>query len=111
MSTTSTTYKINSEVKYYFSWRNGIMPHSASGQEAQLTPQPLPPKDRVRILITKDIAFDLDKMNRITANALKKFGCPGCHSGLTLEFHTMEDFIANPKTLEVEKISGQKFNI
>jgi hypothetical protein len=46
-------------------------------------------------------------MTRITANVLDRLGCGGCHSGRILNFHTLEDFIVNPKTLEVEEFAGR----
>lgn len=74
---------------------------------AELNPQPLPPRgDRVRVLITSDVAFNLEKMNRVTAAVLSKLGCGGCHSGRILEFQTIQDFVVNPKTLEVQELTG-----
>lgn len=73
---------------------------------AELNPQPLPPVDRVRIFVQHDVAYDLQKMNRITAAVLGKLGCGGCHSGRILDFVTLRDFVVNPKTLEVNEIAG-----
>jgi hypothetical protein len=72
--------------------------------EASLNPQPLPP--RVRIFVDREVAYDLAKMNRITASVLAKLGCGGCHSGRILHFQTIEDFVVNPKTLEVNELPG-----
>jgi len=73
---------------------------------SELNPQPLPPGQRVRIYITPDVAFDLKKMNKVTANILDRLGCPGCHSGRILEFQMIEDFVINPKTLEPQEVIG-----
>jgi hypothetical protein len=75
---------------------------------AELNPQPLPPSggDRVRVFLTRDVAFDLQKMQRVTANVLHRIGCGGCHSGRLLEFVTIENFVVNPKTLDLQEIAG-----
>ncbi|HEX8969484.1 MAG TPA: hypothetical protein VF937_16495 [Chloroflexota bacterium] len=73
----------------------------------ELNPQPLPPRaDRVRVFVTRDVAFDLGKMQKITANVLGKLGCGGCHSGRILDFVTLQDFVVNPQTLEVHEVTG-----
>jgi hypothetical protein len=74
----------------------------------ELSPQPLPPgrTDRVRIFIPNKVAFDLEKMHKITAHVLTKLGCGGCHSGRILDFVTLQDFVVNPQTLEVNEVAG-----
>jgi len=69
-------------------------------------PIPLAP---VNIYVTHDIAFDLGKMTKITAQILGRLGCEACHSGRILHFHTLQDFIVNPKTLAVEEFSAGMF--
>jgi hypothetical protein len=72
---------------------------------ADLNPQPLPPRaDRVRIFVPREVAFDLAKMQKVTAAVLGKLGCSGCHSGRILDFVTLQDFVVNPKTLEVNEV-------
>lgn len=61
--------------------------------------------NHVRIYITRDVAFNLEKMNRVTKNVLGKLGCDECHSGRILDFTIMENFLVNPKTLEVNEIN------
>ena len=74
---------------------------------ADLNPQPLPPRsDRIRIFVSHDVSFDLKKMNKITASVLDKLGCGGCHSGRILDFVALQDFVVNPKTLEVNEAFG-----
>ncbi|MGB9376999.1 MAG: hypothetical protein WCB04_05725 [Mycobacteriales bacterium] len=70
---------------------------------ADLNPQPLPP---VRVHVTRDVAFDLDKMQRVTATVLGKLGCGGCHSGRILEFIHLEEFVVDPKSLKVSEVLG-----
>jgi hypothetical protein len=71
-----------------------------------LNPQPLPPGRSIRIYVTREVAYDLDKMQRVTANVLNKVGCPTCHSGRYLDFQIVEDFVVNPDTLEVKEAAG-----
>lgn len=70
---------------------------------AQLNPQPLPP---VRIHLPRDVAYDLEKMQQITATVLEKLGCGGCHSGRILDFVQLDEFAVNPVTLEVQEVVG-----
>lgn len=73
----------------------------------ELNPQPLPPHaERVRVFIPNEVAFDLNKMNKITADVLKKLGCGGCHSGRILDFVSLQHFVVNAKSLEVHEVTG-----
>ncbi len=67
----------------------------------ELNPQPLPP---VRINITSEVAYDLEKMQKITAEVLSRIGCGGCHSGRILDFVHLDNFVVNPETLEVRNV-------
>ena len=73
---------------------------------AELNPQPLPPADRVRVFVSREVAHDLAKMQKITATVLGRLGCGGCHSGRSLEFVMLQDFVVNPQTLEVTEVAG-----
>jgi hypothetical protein len=42
-------------------------------------------------------------MQRVTADVLGRLGCGACHSGRVLNYHTLDDFVVNPKTLELEE--------
>ncbi|MGW6378166.1 hypothetical protein ACWFRB_19110 [Rhodococcus sp. NPDC055112] len=66
----------------------------------ELNPQPLLPKV-VRIHVTREIAYDLDKTEKIRANVMDKLGCRGCTSGHILDFHVIDEFIVDPDTLDV----------
>lgn len=70
-----------------------------------LNPQPLPP-NQVRVLVTRDVTFDLKRMQKITASVLGRLGCPGCHSGHIIEFHEIRDFIVDPKSLDVREVTA-----
>lgn len=73
-----------------------------------LNPQPLPPRASIRIYVTREVAYDLKKMNQVTANVLNKLGCGGCHSGRFLDFQMIEDYVVNPTTLEAEEVVGTR---
>jgi hypothetical protein len=75
---------------------------------AELNPQPLPPRANVvRIHVPTDVAYDLEKMQKITAAVLEKLGCGGCHSGRVLDFVTLDEFVVEPSTLEVQEVIGR----
>jgi hypothetical protein len=63
------------------------------------------PGHAVNIYVPREVAFDLEKMRRVTERVLGKLGCAGCHSGRILNFHTLEDFVVNAKTLDVEEVA------
>jgi hypothetical protein len=68
-----------------------------------INPQPFPPS-QVRVLLTRDVAYNLEKMQKVTATVLGRLGCGGCHSGHILDFRVIQDFVVNPKTLEVTEV-------
>ena len=59
----------------------------------------------VNIHVPRDVHFDLERMQRLTADILGRLGCQGCHSGRILNFHVLEDFVVNSK-LEVHEVAG-----
>ena len=63
---------------------------------------------RVQIYVTRDVSYNIEKMFQITRTVLGKLGCDGCHSGRILDFKVIEDFVVNPKTLDVNEIVGGK---
>lgn len=72
----------------------------ATLKEAAFSPSP----ERVRVMIPHDVAYDLKKMQTVTATVLGKLGCPGCHSGRILDFVQIRDFVIDAKTLDVQEI-------
>jgi hypothetical protein len=76
---------------------------------AELNPQPLPPRAGVvRVNVPMSVAYDLEKMQRVTASVLDKLGCGGCHSGRILDFVHIDEFVVNPETLEVDELFAQR---
>ncbi len=69
-------------------------------------PQDPVPLRRVNIYVTREVAFNLEKMHQVTKTVLGKLGCEACHSGRILDFHIIEDFVVNPKSLEVTELPG-----
>ena len=67
------------------------------------------PDRRVNVYVTRDVAFNLDKMNQVTKTVLGRLGCDQCHSGRLIDFHIIEDFVVNPKTLELQDVPGKHF--
>ena len=51
----------------------------------------------VRIRIPADVAFNLDKMHKVTTSVLGRLGCPACHSGFDIRFVVERDFVVNSK--------------
>lgn len=76
---------------------------------ADLNPQPLPPRSRVAIYVPTKTLYDIEAMQKVTAQVLDKLGCPGCHSGRVLDFIELEQFVVNPENLEVTEIRGGGF--
>ena len=74
----------------------------------ELNPQPLPPRGSVQVYVNGDVLYNLEKMQKITAEILGRLGCGGCHSGHVLDFQHLQEFVVNPQTLEVEEIFGGK---
>lgn len=70
------------------------------------TPDPIFPHGRVVIYVTRDVAFNLKKMNKVTENVLSRLGCEGCHSGRILDFRQIEQYATNPTTLEIQELAG-----
>ena len=75
---------------------------------ADLNPQPLPP-GRISIQVPSRALYDLESMQRITAQVLDKLGCGKCHSGRILDFTELSQFVVNPENLEVNEIFGGRF--
>lgn len=67
------------------------------------------PWRRVNVYVTRDVAFDLDKMNQVTKKVLGRLGCDNCHSGRLIDFHIIEDFVVNPRTLDVQDLPRGQF--
>jgi hypothetical protein len=73
-------------------------------------PQDPVPLNRVNIYVTRDVAFNIEKMFQVTKTVLGRLGCDQCHSGRLLDFHIIEDFVVNPKSLDVHDLPGaQRF--
>ncbi|MBY0577605.1 MAG: hypothetical protein K2P57_01010 [Burkholderiales bacterium] len=51
----------------------------------------------VRVTIPAEVAFNLDKMNKVTAGILGRLGCTACHSGYDIRFIVERDFVVNSK--------------
>jgi hypothetical protein len=77
---------------------------------ADLNPQPLPPRsDVVRVYLPSKVSYDLDSMQRVTAEVLKRLGCDGCHSGRILDFRTLDEFVVGADLEVRETLRTQAF--
>lgn len=71
---------------------------------ASLQPQ------RITVRVTRDVAFNFDKMTQVTKTVLGKLGCDGCHSGRVIDWLIIDDFVVNPKNLQVDEfLNGPGF--
>ena len=50
------------------------------------------PERPIRVTIPIKVAFDLDRMQKVTATVLERLGCPACHSGWDLRFDVARRF-------------------
>ena len=64
---------------------------------------------RVRIYVSREVAYNFDKLTKVTKSVLGKLGCDECHSGRILDFLVIEDFVVNPKSLEVSELPVNRF--
>lgn len=63
---------------------------------AELNPQPLPPVRDIRISVPAAILNDLGAFQRAQASVLAQAGCPGCTSGLNLNWESYTHFTVDP---------------
>ncbi len=54
------------------------------------------PGNIVRVTIPAEVAFNLEKMHKVTAGILGRLGCAACHSGYDIRFLVERDFVVNP---------------
>ena len=47
----------------------------------------------VRVTVPASVAFDLPKMQKVTAIVLDRLGCPACHSGMDIRFDFERRFL------------------
>lgn len=66
----------------------------------------------VRVHVSPDVIYNLDKYRAVTKSVLDKLGCPECHSGLDFRFETIREFKASargavkPATLATRPTEG-----
>lgn len=74
----------------------------------ELPQDPIPTRaERVKVYVTRDVLFNLEKMTKVTKQVLGKLGCDNCHSGRFLDFIQIQDYVVNPKTLDVQEVIGR----
>jgi len=60
----------------------------------------------VRVTVPAKVAFDLGRMQRVTASVLARFGCPQCHSGLDIRFDIATRFQVDDSLNLHEQVGG-----
>src|SRR5512132_2058438 len=49
-------------------------------------PVPLRPVNQVRVIIPHDVAYNLEKLQKVMASVLGRLGCQGCTAGFDIRF-------------------------
>ena len=49
----------------------------------------------VRVTVPAKVAFDLGRMQRVTASVLERLGCPACHSAFDIRFDIATRFLVD----------------
>ena len=62
---------------------------------AELNPQPLPPR-QVTVHVPPEILGNLESFQKVQASVFGKFGCPGCNSGIAIDWRQIEEFVVTP---------------
>jgi hypothetical protein len=55
----------------------------------------------VRVFVPAEVAYDLEKTQRVIATVLGRLGCQACCSGFDIRLIQELDFAVDPKNLEV----------
>lgn len=53
---------------------------------------PLPERNTIRVTIPASVAFNFDKMQKVTASVLERLGHAACHSGFDIRFDLARRF-------------------
>jgi hypothetical protein len=65
---------------------------------ADLNPQPLPPRQvAVTVHVPPEILGNLDSFQKVQASVFGRFGCPGCNSGIQIDWKQIEEFVVTPE--------------
>ncbi len=65
---------------------------------AELNPQPLPPREvAVTVHVPPEILGNLDSFQKVQASVFGRFGCPGCNSGIQIDWRQIEEFVVTPE--------------
>lgn len=76
----------------------------ASKRSVAIDTVPLPEKP-IRVSVPVSVAFNLDKMQKVTATVLGRLGCPNCHSGWDIRFDIFRHYAVDEK-LAVREVGG-----
>lgn len=64
---------------------------------ADLNPQPLPPREvAVTVHVPPEILGNLETFQKVQASVFGRFGCPGCNSGIQIDWKQIKEFVVTP---------------
>jgi len=75
---------------------------------ADLNPQPLPPREvAVTVHVPPEILGNLDSFQKVQASVFGRFGCPGCNSGIQIDWKQIQEFFVTPE-LDLKPIDASR---
>lgn len=60
----------------------------------------------VRVVVPVDVAFDLARMQKVTASILERMGCSNCYSGLNIQFDIARQFVVDKQLNIRDAVAG-----
>jgi len=75
--------------------------------DIDIAARPSPKGQVVRVRLSADVAYNLDKFNRTTARLAELLGCKPCLSGARCYFQSIEDWVTNPQGELVPDLPGR----
>ena len=64
----------------------------------------------ILVTVPASVAYNFDKMQKVSQTVLGKLGCPGCHSGFDIRFIMERQFRFNEK-LEMVEGARERFEM
>ena len=74
--------------------------------DIDIAARPGPKGQTVRVRLSADVAYNLDKLQRTTARLAELLGCKPCLSGARCYFEMIEDYVTNPQGELVPDVPG-----
>ena len=61
--------------------------------------------NQVSVIVPHEVAYSLERLQKVLANVMGRLGHPGCTSGFDLRLIMEREFVVDAKTLAVEGIN------